>query len=992
MKRLFDPVLLIGFGLLAAAIIVNGAVTYRSIDSLYDDSRAITHTHDVLAALESVISLAKDAETGVRGYVITEEKSYLEPYTTAKGAVDEQLSLVEELTAADEFHRAKMTELRRRWESKQLELEATIAKLDAGDAEGAREQVKTDRGKEAMDALRAQVDAMTRHETEVRRERIAHAAATYRRSALTNVLGDLIGLGALAAFFVILRRHLALRDRAAAVIHEQGERFRTTLASIGDAVMTVDTQGCVTYLNAIGEALTGWTSADAVGQSMRDVFQIVNETTRQPVENPVEKVLREGVVVGLANHTILIAKDGSERAIDDSAAPIHGLEEHVEGVVLVFRDVAERRKIERELAVSQARKTAILESALDAILTIDGAGKVISFNPAAEQMFGYPRTEAMGRELAELIIPQTLREDHRRGLAHYLATGEGPILRRRLELTAIRATGEEFPVEVSIVPIKTDGETFFTGYVRDLTERKQAEKALREIEQQFRTLADTIPQLAWMAEPDGRVFWYNQRWYDYAGVAFEEMKDEGWQAVLDPDELPRVLAKFRAAIASGEDWEDTFSLRRRDGEMRWHLSRMLPVRDDQGKIVRWFGTNTDVSDQIEAANELRKLAANLSEADHRKDVFLATLAHELRNPLAPIRNALSVLKQNEENPEAFDETCEMLERQVQQMVRLIDDLLDLSRISRNRIDLRKEDVVLSEVVEHAVETCRPVIDEAEHTLTVNLQAEPIHLQADKVRLAQVFMNLLNNSAKYTERGGRIELTARVEGNEVVVGVTDDGIGIPAGMLAHVFDMFTQIDPSIDRAQGGLGIGLTLVKRLVEMHGGTIEARSAGSGHGSTFIVRLPMSSPQTPQPQTASAPLAASTASRRRILVVDDNRDSARSMAMLLKLAGHETHTAFDGLEALSAAESVRPDVVLLDIGLPKLNGYEVARKIREEAWGESMVLVALTGWGQEEDRRKSTEAGFNQHFVKPVEQAALQSYLASLGGSALAAPGSAGG
>lgn len=980
MKRLFDPMLLIGFGLLAVAIVVNGAVTYRSIRALHDDSRSITHTHDVLAALDAVISLAKDAETGQRGYVITQEKPYLEPYAKASDDIGQQLDVVEKLTADDKFHQAEMPKLRQRWNEKQAELAAVIAKVDAGDADGAAALVKTDRGKQAMDVLRAQVSAMMEHENQLRQERIDHARTTYRRSALTSLLGNVAGVGALGAFFVILRRHLVARDRAAAIIHEQGERFRTTLTSIGDAVMTVDAQGRVTYLNAIGEQLTGWGNAEAVGKSMHEVFNIVNETTRQPVENPVDKVLREGVIVGLANHTVLIAKDGSERAIDDSAAPIRDLEGNIEGVVLVFRDVAERRKAERALATSQARKTAILESAMDGIITIDAAGKVITFNPAAEQMFGYARSETIGRDMAELLIPPALRDDYRRGLERYLASGEGSVFYKRLELTAIRASGDEFPVEVSVAPIKTEGELFFTGYVRDLTERKQTEEALRDAEHQFRTLADAIPQLAWMAEPDGHIFWYNQRWYDYTGTSFAEMEGWGWQSVHDADELPRVLERFRAAIAGGSDWEDTFPLRRHDGEMRWHLSRMLPVRDDHGKIVRWFGTNTDVTDQIEAANELRELAANLSEADRRKDVFLATLAHELRNPLAPIRNALSVLKHNEDNPQAFDETREMLERQVQQMVRLIDDLLDLSRISRNRIDLRKEDVVLSEVIDRAVETCRPIIDEAEHALSVELPDEPIHLHADKVRLAQIFMNLLNNSAKYTERGGKIELSAHVEGSEVVVAVKDNGIGIPAGMLAHVFDMFTQIDPSLDRAQGGLGIGLTLVKRLVEMHGGAIEAHSAGPGHGSTFIVRLPKSAPRAQQPKPTNESAAAAQAPRRRILVVDDNRDSARSLAMLLKLGGHEAHTAYDGQEALSAAESVRPDVVLLDIGLPKLNGYEVARKIREHAWGESMVLVALTGWGQDEDRRKSREAGFNHHFVKPVEQTALQSYLANLG------------
>jgi PAS domain S-box-containing protein len=978
MKRLFDPVLLIAFGLLTAAIVINGAVTYRSVDALHSDTQTITHTHEVLKSLAKVISLAKDAETGQRGYVITQEKTYLEPYLAATAAIDEEIDELEKLTASSAFHQAELPKLRQAWAAKLGELEQTIAKVDADDLAGAQELVNTDSGKQAMDALRAQVERMTNREQAHREELLAHARETYRRSAWSSLAGNVVGIGALAAFFLVLRRHLAARQRDAAVIYEQGERFRTTLASIGDAVMTVDTRARVTYLNAVAEELTGWKCDEAQGRSMHEVFNIVNETTRAPAENPVDRVLREGITVGLANHTILISKKGLERAIDDSAAPIRNAEGRIEGVVLVFRDVAERRKTERQLAISQARKTAILESAMDAILTIDAEGKLITFNPAAEKMFGRRREEVVGRDMAELIVPEGERDAFRRGLTHFLVTGDGPILGKRIERKALRATGEEFPVDVAVTPIKTEAELFFTGYVRDLTEQKRAEEALREAEQQFRTLADTIPQLAWMAQPDGSLFWFNQRSLDFTGRTLDELKGWKWEGLLDPREAPHVLKKFRASVASGDDWEDTFQLRRHDGEMRWHLGRMHPIRDDHGKIVRWFGTNTDVTDQIEAANELRALAADLSEADRRKDVFLATLAHELRNPLAPIRNALSVLKHRRDDSQAFDETREMLERQVQQMVRLIDDLLDLSRISRNRIELRKEDAILSEVIDHAVETCRPVVDEAEHALIVDVPAEPIHLHADKVRVAQIVANLLNNSAKYTERGGEIRLTARAQGGQAIISVKDNGIGIPREMLGHVFDMFTQIDPSLERAQGGLGIGLTLVKRLVEMHGGAIDAQSEGPGRGSEFVVRLPIAPPRNGAPQPAPAVVDADPP-RRKILVVDDNRDSAKSLAMLLKLRGHEVHTAFDGMEAFTAAESVQPEVVLLDIGLPKLNGYEVARKIREQPWGESIVLVALTGWGQDEDRRKSKEAGFDHHFVKPVEQSVLNSYLASL-------------
>jgi CheY-like chemotaxis protein len=302
-------------------------------------------------------------------------------------------------------------------------------------------------------------------------------------------------------------------------------------------------------------------------------------------------------------------------------------------------------------------------------------------------------------------------------------------------------------------------------------------------------------------------------------------------------------------------------------------------------------------------------------------------------------------------------------------------LLDLSRISRGKIELRKERVELAKIVQHAVETSRPAIEQAEHELTIDVPSSRVYVDADVTRLAQVFSNLLNNAAKYTERGGRIGLTVQQQGGEVMVSVRDSGIGIPAEMLPHVFDIFTQVDRNLERSQGGLGIGLSIVKRLVEMHGGTVEAKSAGHGMGSEFTVRLPVVSSVVP-PQSDDAEPVRLT-SQRRVLVVDDNRDSAMSLAMMLKLMKIETKTAHDGLEAIEVAAEYRPDLILLDIGMPRLNGYDTARQIRQQLWGKNIVIVALTGWGQDEDRRKSEEAGFDAHMTKPIEPAALDRLLA---------------
>jgi signal transduction histidine kinase/ActR/RegA family two-component response regulator len=376
-----------------------------------------------------------------------------------------------------------------------------------------------------------------------------------------------------------------------------------------------------------------------------------------------------------------------------------------------------------------------------------------------------------------------------------------------------------------------------------------------------------------------------------------------------------------------------------------------------------------------------RLYEELRAADRHKDEFLATLAHELRNPLAPIRSALQVMQLAGDDPRALQTSQTIIDRQIQQMVHLIEDLLDVSRISRGKMELRRKRVALSEVVNSAVETSRPFIDAAQHRLTVTLPDEPIPLNADLTRLAQVFLNLLNNSAKYTEAGGDIRLSAERQGSTVIVRVRDNGMGISSSMLPHVFEMFTQADRSLERTQGGLGIGLTLVKRIVELHGGSVEARSDGAGKGSEFAVRLPVAAESRLRPVDAEpgrSPTVCSAA-RHRILVVDDNRDAADTLATLLRMKGHEVQTAYDGIEAVDAAANYRPAAVLLDVGLPRLNGFDAARRIRQLPNDQDIVLIALTGWGQEEDRRRSRDAGFDDHLVKPVDPNHLERVLMAL-------------
>jgi PAS domain S-box-containing protein len=760
---------------------------------------------------------------------------------------------------------------------------------------------------------------------------------------------------------------------------EQAERrrrlYEAALSNTPDLVYVFDLDHRFTYANEGLLRMWGKTWDEAIGKNClelgyepwhaamhdREIEQVV--ATRQPVKGEVPFTGTFG-----------------RRIYEYIFVPVLSESGEVEAVAGTTRDVTDRKRAEEALRESEGRFRGLMEQAPFSIQVFAPDGRTLQVNRAWEELWGV--TLGQIADYNVLHDPQL----EKKGIAPYLRRAfagepvEIPAIRYDPNETIPNRTRHLDPLRwVSAVayPLKDDA-----GRVRevilvhqDITDRKRAEEALGESEEKFRLLADTIPQLAWMARPDGHVFWYNRRWYEYTGTTPEQMEGWGWQVVHHPDTLPGVLRRWRQSIASGEPFDMVFPLRGRDGQYHPFLTRVNPLRGEAGRILYWFGTNTDISD-------IKRMEEELRQADRRKDEFLATLAHELRNPLAPLRNSLQILKMPRVDAATVQQTREMMERQVHHLVRLVDDLLDVSRVMRGKITLHRESVELATVIARAVETAKPLIEVQGHRLDITLPPDSLLLDADPVRLVQVVGNLLTNAAKYSEANGRIRLTARREGAGVALLVRDTGIGIAPDVLPHVFELFVQADHASTKAQAGLGIGLTLVKNLVEMHGGTVEAHSDGPGEGAEFVVRLPLMAGQRQEPgaeEDGERREMPGPAPGHRLLVVDDNRDAALSLATLLRLQGHEVEVAHDGPSALELARSLRPALVFLDIGMPGMDGCEVARRLRQTPGLEKTVLAALTGWGQTEDRRRTAEAGFDHHLVKPPELRAVESLLASL-------------
>lgn len=755
-------------------------------------------------------------------------------------------------------------------------------------------------------------------------------------------------------------------------LHRRIRELETILATapIGLAIAD-DPEARRVRGNPAYQAMWGLATAAASSQPA-DHFQScrVLQDGRElaPQELPLQVAARGHTVAGQILD--MVPGDAPATTIYSSAAPLFDEDGQPRGAVGAFLDITPIKRAEQDLRASEERFRTMIQAVPSLTFEGDARGSNTFASESWSTFTGLSPAETMGQGWQRALHPE---DAPRASQSWAAAIKSGTLYESRHRLR--RADGAFRWFIARALPVRDAAGHIarWAGSVTDIDDLVQAEAALSVSEARMRQLLEALPQLVWTCEPNGCCDYLSPQWLSYTGLPEGAQLGRLWLRQVHRSDRRRAVRQWRESAAAGIMFESELRIRRADGVYHWFQSRAVPLRNTQNRIVKWLGTHSD----IEA---LKRAVQALHEADRRKNEFLAMLSHELRNPLAPIRSATAVLRRLGPKTPELQAARDIIARQVDHLALLIDDLLDVSRIMHGQIALKKEILSIGDVVKQSIEASLPLIESRGHQLSVELPPQPIYLEGDPIRLVQVVTNLLRNAAKYTDEHGRLRITVESTDSSLVLRIADNGMGIPLELLPHVFEVFTQGPRALDRSQGGLGIGLSLARQLVDMHGGTIEAFSGGAGQGSEFVVRLPrLASIPMPSVSAPSSipPPSPPQSEAKRVLVVDDNADAAQALAWMLILEGHQVLVASDGPAAIEMARSFRPHVVLLDIGLPGMDGFDVAKHLQQCPEAGGPVLVAITGYAETEMVRRSREAGFSRHLVKPVETAELLEVVA---------------
>jgi|GEM_PF-1306862 len=961
-----SPRMTISFIVVLIVLLVNGVVVYRTATALHDAHGEVQRAYEIVAKNKKISLWLRAAESGVHGFVLTGSEEYLQAFHDAERQLPATLESLETLVIANEPQSVVMDEIQAHVQARMKLLSDEIRVRSESGIAGVTQFLRSGVGKRAMDQANGSISQLTTETSQILRTRTQYAAHALFTIMAANLCMVGVGIVVSGMAWRLIDGHVQQSLQAESRADAERENLLVTLASIADAVVVTDADGRVQMANPVAQELMGVDSS-VTGKRLDQVFAVVHELTNDPVPNPVDEVLKLGNVVGSVRQTLLIRPDGTQVPIEENAAPIRNRAGVIAGVVLVFRDCSERRRFEQNLLEREQHVSRMLQTPLIGIAVCAGDGiTLLEANDAFLSLIGQTSGMVAGSTLSwDGALPSRgpLDEAAQEELRQ---TG----ICRPFEKSCRRRDGKVVPVLISANKLFQE-EDRIVVFVMDLSESKRSEASLKESENRFLTLAESMPQIVWLAKHDGSINYINQNWATYAGRTTEDLSGWGWADLLHPDDKVSHLQAWKKSLGTSQPFEAEHRLRHHTGDYRWHLTRALPMYNDAGHIIQWVGTTTDIHDH-------KQVEALLMEEHQRKDQFLAMLAHELRNPLAPMANVVEVLSANTAKESLLPELLPIMKRQIRVLTRLIDDLLDVARLTQGRITLKRKPTLVASIIKAAVETSQATIDESQHQLIVAESSADLWVDGDFERLVQVVRNLLQNAARYTKRKGQISLHFDQSGDDVFIRVRDNGQGIARPMMSQIFELFTHAEPTLDRVPGGLGIGLSLVRTLVQLHGGEVTAYSEGAGLGSEFIVRLPLIT--APRKLNCCSDNAVGSATdppqARRILVVDDVKASAKTLAMMLKALGHDAEIVFDGPSAITRIMESEFDVVFLDIAMPGMDGLEVARYLRARPAFAGLVLIALTGFGQDDDRDRSLNAGFNYHLIKPTSLNALQEVL----------------